>query len=68
MPKVNWLSQQLQMIKAAIKAWVDDYAASMGAALSYYTLFSLAPMLIIVIAVAGMVFGQEAAQGEIVVR
>jgi YihY family inner membrane protein len=67
-PRGNWLSQQLQMIKAAVKAWVDDYAPSMGAALSYYTLFSLAPLLIIVIAVAGMVFGQEAAQGEIVAQ
>lgn len=64
----NWLSQQWQMIKAAVDAWVDDYAPSMGAALSYYTLFSLAPLLIIVIAVAGMVFGQEAAQGEIVAQ
>jgi membrane protein len=67
-PQGNWLSQQWQMIKAAVKAWVDDYAPSMGAALSYYTLFSLAPLLIIVIAVAGMVFGQEAAQGEIVAQ
>ena len=38
----------------------------MGAALSYYTLFSIAPLLIVVIAVAGMVFGQDAAQGAIV--
>ncbi len=68
LPQGNWLSQQWQMIKAAVKAWVDDYAPSMGAALSYYTLFSLAPLLIIVIAVAGMVFGQQAAQGEIVVQ
>src|SRR5450759_2344309 len=67
-PQGNWLSQQWQMIKAAVKAWVDDYAPSMGAALSYYTLFSLAPLLIIVIAVAGMVFGQQAAQGEIVAQ
>ena len=67
-PQGNWLSQQSQMIKAAVTAWVDDYAPSMGAALSYYTLFSLAPLLIIVIAVAGMVFGQEAAQGEIVTQ
>jgi YihY family inner membrane protein len=67
-PQGNWLSQQWQMIKAAVKAWVDDYCPSMGAALSYYTLFSLAPLLIIVIAVAGMVFGQEAAQGEIVAQ
>jgi len=68
LPQGNWLSQQWQMIKAAVNAWLDDYAPSMGAALSYYTLFSLAPLLIIVIAVAGMVFGQQAAQGEIVVQ
>jgi membrane protein len=68
LPQGNRLNQHWQMIKAAVKAWVDDYAPSMGAALSYYTLFSLAPLLIIVIAVAGMVFGQQAAQGEIVVQ
>ena len=67
-PLGSYLSQQWQMIKAAIKAWVDDYAPSMGAALSYYTIFSLAPLLIIVIAVAGLVFGKEAAQGEIVAQ
>ncbi len=61
----HWLGNQWQLTKAAFKAWSDDYAPSMGAALSYYTLFSLAPLLVIVIAVAGMVFGQEAAQGEI---
>lgn len=65
LPQGSWLSRQWQMIKATAKAWVDDYAPSMGAALSYYTLFSLAPLLIIMIAVAGMVFGQEAARGEI---
>ncbi len=60
--------QIFRLLKEAASAWVDDYAPSMGAALSYYTLFSLAPLLIIVIAVAGMVFGQEAAQGEIVAQ
>jgi membrane protein len=40
----------------------------MGAALAYYTLFSIAPLLIIAIAVAGLVFGQEAARGEIVAQ
>ena len=54
-----------RLVKAAVNAWVDDYAASMGAALSYYTVFSLAPMLLIVIAIAGLVFGAEAAQGQI---
>ncbi|MBB3192691.1 membrane protein [Roseateles terrae] len=38
---------------------------SMGAALAYYTLFSIAPLLLIVIAVAGLVFGEQAARGEV---
>jgi membrane protein len=53
------------LIKQTIEAWIDDYAPSMGAALSYYTVFSLAPMLLIVISVAGLAFGEEAARGEI---
>ncbi|HEV3011579.1 MAG TPA: YihY/virulence factor BrkB family protein, partial [Burkholderiales bacterium] len=51
--------------RRAVKAWNDDYAPSMGAALSYYTLFSIAPLLLIVIAVAGFAFGDEAVRGEI---
>jgi len=50
----------------AVSSYVDDYALSMGAALAYYTMFSLAPMLLIVIAVAGLVFGEQAAQGAVV--
>ena len=60
------LKQLWDLIRKSIVAWVDDYAPSMGAALAYYTLFSIAPLLIIAIAVAGLVFGQEAARGEIV--
>ena len=56
----------LALGKASVKAWLDDYAPSMGAALSYYTVFSLAPLLLIVIAVAGMIFGAEAARGELI--
>ena len=58
---VTWWS----LARAAIGSWIDDEAPSMGAALSYYTVFSLAPLLFIVISVAGLVFGQEAARGEI---
>lgn len=47
------------------RSWMDDYVLSMGAALAYYTVFSLAPLLLIVIAIAGLVFGQDAARGEI---
>jgi membrane protein len=53
------------LFQAAFASWVDDYAPSMGAALAYYTLFSIAPVLLIVISVAGLVFGEEAARGEI---
>ncbi len=53
------------LIKRAFAAWVEDYAPSMGAALSYYTVFSLAPVLLIVISIAGLIFGAEAARGEI---
>ena len=63
--KKGFVAKQWHLMKEAFQAWSDDYAASMGAALSYYTVFSLAPLLIIVIAVAGMIFGQDAAQGEI---
>ena len=54
-----------QLVKGAVAAWKDDYAPSMGAALSYYTVFSLAPLLLIVISIAGLVFGAEAARGEV---
>ena len=54
------------LIKAAASAWVADYAQSMGAALAYYTMFSIAPLLLIVISIAGLIFGVEAARGEIV--
>ena len=53
------------LARQALAAWIDDYAPSMGAALSYYTLFSIAPLLLIVTALAGMVFGDAAARGEI---
>ena len=60
MPRGIW-----PLIKTSVVSWRADHASSMGAALAYYTLFSIAPVLIIVIAVAGFVFGDEAARGEI---
>jgi len=54
-----------RMLRDAVSSWIDDYAASMGAALAFYTLFSIAPLLLIVISVAGLVFGEQAARGEI---
>jgi len=58
-------SEGWAIAREAVKAWNDDYAPSMGAALAYYTLFSLAPLLLIVIAVAGTAFGDAAVRGEI---
>jgi membrane protein len=57
--------QLFRLAVQAVKSWSNDYAPSMGAAISYYTVFSLAPLLVIVIAVAGAVFGREAVQGQI---
>ena len=53
------------LIRQTMRSWMADYAPSMGAALAYYTVFSMAPLLLIVISVSGMVFGEEAARGEI---
>jgi membrane protein len=53
------------ILKEASSDWMEDQAPTLGAALAYYTVFSLAPLLIIAIAIAGLVFGQEAARGQI---
>ena len=50
----------------ALRAWWDDDAIRLGASLAYYTLFALAPILLVATAVAGLVFGAEAARGQIV--
>lgn len=60
------VSMVWELIKRAAVKWNADDCLTLGAALAYYTVFSLAPILVIVIAVAGAVFGQEAAKGEIV--
>lgn len=64
-----WLFFRPKVISALLKAayleWIKDKAPRMGAALAYYTIFSLAPLLIIAVAIAGLVFGVQAAQGEI---
>ena len=57
------LAELWSMTKAAVTAWANDFAPSMGAAIAYYAAFSIAPLLIIVLAVAGLAFGREAASG-----
>jgi membrane protein len=51
---------------SAARAWSKDQVPRRGAALAYYSLFAIGPVLVIAIGVAGMVFGAEAARGEIV--
>jgi membrane protein len=49
-----------------VAEWQGDGALNLGAALAYYTLFAMAPLLVLVIAIAGLAFGRAAAEGEIV--
>src|SRR5262245_46500161 len=68
MTKRNWrkgLQTIFALFKETFNEWNEDKAPRLGAALAFYTVFSLAPLLIIVIAIAGMFFGVEAAQGKI---
>ncbi|MEH1907259.1 YihY/virulence factor BrkB family protein [Nostoc sp.] len=55
-----------KLLQETFKEWSEDKASRLAAALAYYTIFSIAPLLIIVIAIAGSVFGEEAARGQIV--
>jgi len=55
----------IQIVRAAARAWVRDRAPSMGAAIAYYTIFSLAPMLWLITAIVGIAFGESAARGAI---
>jgi membrane protein len=54
----------LQLMKRAASDWSEHNAPTFAAALSYYTIFSIAPVLVIAVSVAGMVFGEDAARGQ----
>ena len=53
------------LLKRTVAQWIEDQPFQLSSSLSYYTLFSLAPLLIIVIAIAGFAFGREAAEHQI---
>ena len=59
--KTGW-----DVVKETFSKWIDDKAPRLAAALSYYTIFAMAPTLVIVIFVASVAFGHDAAQGKIV--
>jgi membrane protein len=56
------------LLKETFVEWNRDGVPRLGAALAYYTVFSMVPLLVVIIAVVGMVFGQEAAQGYIIAQ
>lgn len=55
-----------ELLKATVRTWYEHRAYRLGAALSYYLAFSLAPVLIVVVALASLVYGESAAQGRLV--
>nr|WP_315259996.1 YihY/virulence factor BrkB family protein [uncultured Duganella sp.] len=55
----------LSVLKCTVLEWFEHRGSSMGAALAFYTLFSLAPIIVLVLAIAGWFYGPQAAQGEL---
>jgi membrane protein len=64
----RWVKRLGTVLIESLTSWIDHRASSKGAALAFYTLFSMTPILVLVIAVAGYFFGAQAAQGEIVAQ
>jgi membrane protein len=62
----GWLRRWVDVGWKAVKAWIDDGGPRLGASIAFYSIFALAPLLVIAIAIAGAVFGEEAARGQIV--
>jgi membrane protein len=60
-----WMNRLYYVLKGAISAFSKDKVPRLGAALAYYTVFSMAPLLLIAVAIAGMVFGHDAAMGYV---
>lgn len=62
---MSFLSQIWTLLKDVVNGFIEDEALTRGAAIAFYTATSFAPVLLIVIAIAGLVYGQEAAEGAI---
>jgi membrane protein len=65
-PPTNILKALWNLLKATAAEWSRDQAPRLGAALAYYAVFSLAPLLMIAVSISGLVFGRQAATGQIV--
>lgn len=62
---MKWVREGATLLRHTYQEWTADKVPRLAAALSYYTIFSIAPLLIVVIAVAGFVFGDEAVRGQL---
>jgi membrane protein len=60
-----WLSDMWILLKNTSFSFIEDEALSRGAAIAFYTVTSIAPVLLIVIAIAGLAFGRDAAQNAL---
>jgi membrane protein len=58
--KTSW-----NLLKKTAEAWNDDQAMTLSAALSYYTVFSITPLILITLAIVGFIYGEEASRGQI---
>jgi membrane protein len=58
----------LTILRRSVAGWWNDNVPRLGASLSFYTLFAMAPVLVVSIAIAGLVFGPEAVRGEVVAQ
>jgi membrane protein len=54
-----------QMLKETASEWIDDKAPSRGAALAYYSMFAIAPIVVLTVSLAGLVYGEQAASGKV---
>ncbi len=55
----------VELLKRAFSGWIEDKAQRMSAALAYYSLFSIAPLLVITVGLVGAVYGEKAASGQL---
>jgi membrane protein len=62
------ISTVFSVLKETASDWMEDKATRLAAALAFYTLLSLAPLLVLAVSIAGLAFGEEAARGEVMVQ
>jgi membrane protein len=62
------ISKRFPLVSQTVSGWIDDKVPQLGAALAFYTALSIAPLLVISLGVAALVFGEEAARGQVLVQ